>query len=408
LPDGALERAIEPLPVEDFLDSHWERRPYVASRNEPGRFDDLLSEAEVERLVCETAIRYPAFRLVKAGTKLDTADYTSDVPWRPHALTGTIDLDRVLAEWESGATIVLQALHVQSAPVAAFCRDLAGTLGHPVQANAYYTPRSAQGLPVHHDTHDVFSFQVAGEKRWLVYEPVWPLPLKHQRYSSALGEPGPPVLDVTLRPGDTLYLPRGWLHEAATSGTDSLHITVGVNVHTWLDALRAALDECGDDLEFRRAPSEDGADALLERLRERLRPGEVVRRRRERLLRSRARVRPSGLRSLGALDELSVETPVMRQAALLFDLRADAEAVTLSFAGKTLVFPAYVRAEVEAIAAAEGPVRVHDLPGDLDDAGRLVLVRRLVREGFLAVSAERRDGPSRGSDGDGPAAAPSR
>jgi ribosomal protein L16 Arg81 hydroxylase len=30
------------------------------------------------------------------------------------------------------------------------------------------------------------------------------------------------VLELTLRAGDTLYLPRGWLHDALTSETDSL------------------------------------------------------------------------------------------------------------------------------------------------------------------------------------------
>jgi bifunctional lysine-specific demethylase and histidyl-hydroxylase NO66 len=404
---NALTRAIEPLPAGEFLASYWERRPFVAARNEPRRFDDLLSEAEVERLVCETAIRYPAFRLVKAGAKLDVSDYTTDVPWRPSPFTGTIDVDRVLAEWEAGATIVLQALHLRRPAIAAFSRDLERALGHPVQVNAYYTPRSAQGLPVHHDTHDVFSLQVAGEKRWLVYEPVWPLPLKTQRYSPALGEPGEPVLDVTLRPGDTLYLPRGWLHEAMTSATDSLHLTVGVNVHTWLDAVRAALDECGADLEFRRAASGDGADALLERLRERLRPEEVERRRRERRVRTRSRIRPGQLRSLRALDRLTIETPVERRGTIPFDLRADGESVALAFEGKTVVFPAHVRLEVSALAAADGPVQACDLPGELDEAGRLVLVRRLVREGFLRVSDERRDEPSPRSGGGAPAAQPS-
>ena len=66
------------------------------------------------------------------------------------------------------------------------------------------------------------------------------------------------MLELTLRAGDTLYLPRGWLHDALTSDTDSLHITVGVNVHTWVDAFRAALDECEDDVEFRRSVPEDG------------------------------------------------------------------------------------------------------------------------------------------------------
>jgi hypothetical protein len=41
---------------------------------------------------------------------------------------------------------------------------------------------------------------------------------------------------------------------------------------------------------------------------------------------------------------------------------------------------------VEAAAEAEGTFTASELPGELDDAGRLVLVRRLVREGFLRVS----------------------
>ena len=38
------------------------------------------------------------------------------------------------------------------------------------------------------------------------------------------------------------------------------------------------------------------------------------------------------------------------------------------------------------MAAVEGPFRLADLPGRLDEPGRLVLVRRLVREGFLRIS----------------------
>jgi hypothetical protein len=38
---------------------------------------------------------------------------------------------------------------------------------------------------------------------------------------------------------------------------------------------------------------------------------------------------------------------------------------------------------VAAVAAADGPFTATDLPGPLDEAGRVVLVRRLVREGYL-------------------------
>src|SRR5205814_2308748 len=126
----------------------------------------------------------------------------------------------------------------------------------------------SQGLAVHHDTHDVFVLQVAGEKRWLVYEPAFELPLKDQRYAKEMGEPAEPVHDVTLGPGDTLYLPRGWLHQALTSQSDSLHLTIGVNVYTWIDAFRAAVETLADDVAFRHSVPEDGdgADALLSRL----------------------------------------------------------------------------------------------------------------------------------------------
>ena len=233
--EAALARCLEPVESATFFAEHWEQRPLVVPRDESGRFDDLLSEADVERLVCSTAIRYPGFRLVREGRQLAVGEYASDVSWRP-PFTGTVDVPRLLAEWEAGATIVLQALHVSLHPVAVFCRLLEEALGLPVQANAYYTPRGSQGFAVHHDTHDVLVLQVAGEKRWLLYEPLLELPLKHQRYSAALGDHGEPTDDVVLRAGDTMYLPRGWLHEAKTSAHDSLHLTIGITAHTWLDA----------------------------------------------------------------------------------------------------------------------------------------------------------------------------
>ena len=151
---AALARCLDPVDAETFLAEHWEQRPLVVPRDEPGRFDDLLSEADVERLVCSTAIRYPGFRLVREGSQIAVGAYTSDVSWRP-PFTGTADVPRVLAEWEAGATIVLQALHVNWHPLAVFCRLLEDALGRGVQANSYYTPSGSQGFGVHHDTHDV-------------------------------------------------------------------------------------------------------------------------------------------------------------------------------------------------------------------------------------------------------------
>jgi cupin superfamily protein len=272
-------------------------------------------------------------------------------------------------------------LHHSWPPLAEFCRLLEQELEHPAQANAYFTPRDAQGLPVHHDTHDVLSLQVYGEKRWLVYEPALELPLKDQHYKPDLGAPGEPIHDVTLKPGDTLYLPRGWLHEAATSRTDSLHITVGVNVYTWLDAFKAALVECADEVGFRRSPDGD-TDELVERLRARLDPDAVAMRRRQRLVGTRRPVLADQLAQLRALESLTLETPVERRGTVIFDL----DGSTLVFEGKRVIIPADAREDLEFVAAADDPFTPAELPGDLDDESRLVLVRRLVREGFLRIS----------------------
>jgi hypothetical protein len=344
--------------------------------------------ADVERLLCSTGLRFPAFRLAKSGAKLDVSSYTKDLSWRPSPFTGTADVQRVLAEFEDGATIVLQGLHLNWEPLARYCRWLEAELGHPAQANAYFTPRSAQGLPVHHDTHEVFSLQVAGEKRWLVYDPAWELPLKNQRYKAeTMGEPGSPVLDVTLQAGDTLYLPRGWLHEAKTSETDSLHITVGVNVYTWMDAFRAALESCASEVGFRRSVGEDDPGELLELLEAKLAPELVERRRRRRLVRTRRPILDGQLGQLRALEDLDLDTEVERRETVIFDL----EGSTLSFEGKDLVLPAEAGAELEFIARSEEPFTPGELPGDLDDEGRLVLVARLVREGFLVLSEAARE-----------------
>ena len=335
---------------------------------------------DVERLVTETAIRTPAFRLVKAGETI--SGYTTDLSWRPEPFGGTAKVDRVLDEFDRGATIVLQALHHSWLPLARFCRDLEATFGHPAQANAYYTPRDSQGLPVHHDTHEVITLQVSGEKRWLVYEPVVELPLKHQRYSPAQGEPGEPVLDVVARPGDTLYLPRGWLHQALTTDTDSLHVTVGINVRPWIEAVRDALVELESELPYRRSIDEE-SDGLLELLAERLEPEQVRARTRARLVRSRRSVLDGQLDELRALPSLTVETPLQRRETVLADL----EGTTLLFEGKRLRFPERLRSQLEFVHEADEPWSAADLPGTLDDDGRLVLVRRLVREGFLRRSA---------------------
>ena len=41
-------------------------------------------------------------------------------------------------------------------------------------------------------------------------------------------EIGEPIMEIDLEPGDVLYFPRGFIHQASSTVTHSLHITMSV------------------------------------------------------------------------------------------------------------------------------------------------------------------------------------
>ena len=92
--------------------------------------------------------------------------------------------DKLLRLFADGATIVLQGLHRTWPAINDFVSTLAEDLGHPVQANAYVTPRQSQGFDDHYDVHDVFVLQVAGEKHWRIRPPVHVWPTRDQPWTA--------------------------------------------------------------------------------------------------------------------------------------------------------------------------------------------------------------------------------
>jgi len=387
-PRGALGLTLDPVTPEAFLDEYCERRPLVVARDEAGRFDSVLSDADLERLVCASAIRAPAFRLVKDGSQLPPSTYTTDIAWRPGSFSRTALVDRVAQEHAAGATIVLQALHLHWHPAALYCRELEAWLGWPVQANAYCTPASSQGFGVHHDTHDVFVLQVSGHKRWRVYAPVVELPLKTQRWSPGDAQSlGAAVHDITLQAGDTLYLPRGWPHEATAADADSLHITVGLHPPTRIDALRAALSECADDVEFRRVLPAGGEvpGELLARLAARLEPDAVARRARRGFVDGRRAILDGQLTQIRALKQLTLRSALQRRPTVIADFERSATGRRCASRARRCAFRRRRSRPSRRLTPPARPSRPPSFRVRWMPRAGLVLVKRLVREGFLRL-----------------------
>ncbi|MFD4595984.1 cupin domain-containing protein [Streptomyces rubiginosohelvolus] len=397
---GILESRLTGLGREEFARDVWGRTASLTRG--ASDFSDVFSPSAVDELISRRGLRTPFLRVAKDGATLPSSSFTA-----PAGVGATVadQLDDT-ALWRAfadGATLVLQALHRTWEPVADLVSGLSTELGHPVQANAYVTPPQNRGFDAHYDVHDVFVLQIEGAKRWVIHEPVLPDPLRDQPWTdhrAAVADRaahGTPHLDTMLRPGDVLYLPRGWLHSAQAQGEVSIHLTLGV--HAWTryalaeHLTRAALAALGDDPSMRRSlplaeqesngPDEpggsNGTDAVLDLVRERLLaavaeadPAPLFHRAR----RSQARPAPLGpVAQLAALSGLATTSPVRLRKALEPRLEGTRLLTRVGY----LDFPASDLVPVARLLDG----RVHTA-GDLG----LALAGRLLRAGVL-VPADR-------------------
>jgi ribosomal protein L16 Arg81 hydroxylase len=140
---------------------------------------------------------------------------------------------------------------------------MASDLGFPTQAYVYLAPSRAHGSPAHYDTHEVFALQVEGSKAWKVWGDVKRLPMRvsANEYDTQLvqqyARDHEPVLEVLLKPGDVLYIPRGFVHAAQAGDEGSVHVSIGVMVYRWIDVIQsvveAALRKCSQDVHYKES-----------------------------------------------------------------------------------------------------------------------------------------------------------
>jgi len=380
--------------VDRFFVETWGKAPLLRRRREPNGFNDLLTLDDVDFVLTTTWLRTPAFRLVKDGKPLAESSYTKWAGVGARGAYGAVDPGKVYSLFYDGATVVLQAMQRYWLPLARFIRDLEVTLTLPAQANAYITPPGSRGLAVHYDTHDVFVLQVSGSKTWQVYDPVIESPLPSQ--ASIEGETTTPVLETELEPGDTLYIPRGWRHAATAQAAASAHMTIGVLNYAWYDVLQEVLLHAKDELAFRETVpvgyAQEGSDfagdiaARLQTLRDWLQEvdvEEVAATLRRRFWAGRPPLLVGQMAQLGRLDEISDDSLVRRRVGSVCLLEPDEQTGRLRaiLGDRELVLPQELEATMRMLLDGSA-VQVKQLE-DLDGESRVVLIRRLIREGLL-------------------------
>ena len=260
---------LSPITPEEFLAEYHDKKPLLV----PGtreKFAHVMSWKSLNALLEMTAIWTSAsLQLVLDKDPVPPARYCRRAVDRNKSQILQPDPQQVLTLLRQGASLVANDVDTLTPGLTAVAHALEQATGGKAQANLYCSWRQRQAFGVHFDTHDVHAIHVEGEKVWRVYEGRHETPIAHPRFKTFGQEyhekaKGAVLMEVTLTPGDLLYLPRGQYHEALASAATSVHVSYGITAVIGLDFLTALYERAIDDPLFRanvpRLDSRDGAE----------------------------------------------------------------------------------------------------------------------------------------------------
>lgn len=229
---------IAPVPVAQFLDATYDRAPlHIPAEGEAGaRRQQLFSWSALNALLGIAGHwREENLKLILNGGYVPGAQYLDEVATRG-GMVWRSDPAKIEALLAQGASLVADAADDGSAILKQVSAMLSARFLGTSSANVYCSFQGKQTFRTHLDLHDVFAVHAEGEKVWRIYGNRAPDPVEQLTGPDAQGEidrtRGPVLMEVRMRPGDLLYIPRGYYHDALASSEASLHVTFSVARHT--------------------------------------------------------------------------------------------------------------------------------------------------------------------------------
>jgi len=126
-------------------------------------------------------------------------------------------------ELRKGGALVLEGLDILDPNINTFCAKLEETLPCSLTNSvAFFSQSQNEAYDGHVDSDDVLVIQLSGKKLWDIFEP------QQRRYldldNQSEHQLGPVLQQITLSPGDALYVRAGVPHRCHTAADHSLHI----------------------------------------------------------------------------------------------------------------------------------------------------------------------------------------
>ncbi len=372
---------LSPVGVEQFLADYWESELLHVSRSDASYFKNLLTVAAIESHLKGGDVVFPAVQLVRANGAIPVERYTDQ--------GRNIDPLRLLQyHREQGATVVVSQAQQEFPELRRLCRGVSKSFQIRCQANVYLSPPGNQGFLSHYDTHDVFILQLSGSKTFRFYKSDIELPFPDDTYHPELNR-GTKVLEkTTLKAGDTLYIPRGMVHDAlADERKSSLHITLGVFPFVVRDLLQQMVQIASErHVKYRRSIDpqqsfENISDLLGGALTEEIHT-EAVSRLADEVSTESAPLSDDSTPANRPKIDLESTISILDSAYLGVERRDDR--LKLRLIGQIIHFDEPMSTAVEALVQQQA-MKVSSLPG-LDDEQKLALCDHLLWALVLKVS----------------------
>ena len=238
-----LSSLLAPVREEVFLDHFLNKARLHMKGAQAKRAAALLPWATVNHLLAANIVPPEQLRIVRESV---------DVPPLMYRRSGSHELraGALQALLAQGVSIVINFIDDLVPQIGHLADALERTFAHRVGINAYLSFGTGSALKPHADDHDVLVLQVHGRKRWRTYGSPYELPVERRKSPDLPREAA--VWEDTLEPGDVLYLPRGEVHEAASEGQHSLHLTIAIITRRGVDFVGWLSQRAAEDLVFRR------------------------------------------------------------------------------------------------------------------------------------------------------------
>lgn len=269
----SFARLLAPITPDQFLSQTYGKAPLHIPAQPGARQGILTWGSWNEMLSVASSWTEPRLKLYIEGRRIAAEHYCDSI----NTLDGQqlrVNPRKVRVFLSMGASLVANAVETMSPELRAVARSLETALLGLTSANVYSSFGGKRAFNSHYDSHEVFAFHAEGEKVWRIYEGRADNPLTgppdHPEIQAQMDrQKGRLLREVTMRPGDLLYIPRGQFHDALASSEASLHVTFSVEPRTARILFKVLEQEAMKDSAFRAwlpDPREDGAAALKARI----------------------------------------------------------------------------------------------------------------------------------------------